>query len=74
MLFVMFTEEEVKNEWKTKGYDDDFIDYFIIGMGKNPPKQIYTVLPTIKQVTGKSARTFAQWVNENKNLFYLGYY
>jgi uncharacterized protein YbjT (DUF2867 family) len=63
------TEEQVKKEWKSKGFDDEFIDYFIIEMGKNPPKQVTTVLPTIEQVTGKAARTFAQWVKENKHHF-----
>ncbi|MGZ0043121.1 hypothetical protein [Paenibacillus ottowii] len=63
------TEEQVKAEWKSKGYDDEFIDYYIIEMGKNPPQEIYTVLPTIEQVTGRPARTFVQWVNENRQYF-----
>ncbi|WP_326977956.1 hypothetical protein [Bacillus inaquosorum] len=63
------TEDEMKKEWKSKGYEEEFINYFIIEMGKNPPKQVYTVLPTIELVTGEPARTFAQWVKENKHHF-----
>ncbi|ASR47604.1 hydroxylase [Paenibacillus kribbensis] len=66
---VEITEEQVKQDWKSKGYDNEFIEYFIIGIGKNPPKGAYTVLPTVEQVTGKPARTFTQWVNENKHYF-----
>lgn len=69
IALIELTEEQVKKEWKFKGYDDDFINYFIIEMGKNPPKKIYTVLSTVEQVTGKPARTFAQWVKENKHYF-----
>ncbi|WP_340017174.1 NAD(P)H-binding protein [Paenibacillus sp. FSL K6-1318] len=63
------SEEQVIQEWKEKGYDDEFIQYFIIEMVKNPPAEVYTVLPTIEEVTGKPARTFAQWVSENKSYF-----
>jgi hypothetical protein len=42
---------------------------YFIGMAKNPPESSYTVLPTVEQVTGKPARTFAQWVAENKHYF-----
>ncbi|MGM0851379.1 MAG: hypothetical protein ACQEWI_02015 [Bacillota bacterium] len=66
---IEMTEEQVRSEWKNKGFDDNFIDYFIINMGKNPPIQTYTVLPTIEQITGKPARTFEQWVNDNKHYF-----
>ncbi|MCY7941511.1 hydroxylase [Bacillus inaquosorum] len=66
---IEMTEDEMKKEWKSKGYEEEFINYFIIEMGKNPPKQVYTVLPTIELVTGEPARTFAQWVKENKHHF-----
>ncbi|SFE24947.1 Uncharacterized conserved protein YbjT, contains NAD(P)-binding and DUF2867 domains [Paenibacillus algorifonticola] len=66
---IELTEEQARQEWKEQGYDDEFINYFIIEMGKNPPMETYTVLPTVEEVTGKPARTFAQWVNENKQNF-----
>lgn len=63
------TEEQVRQNAKDQGFDDEFIDYFIIGMAKNPPESVYTVLPTVEQVTGRPARSFAQWVHENKHYF-----
>lgn len=66
---IEIPEEQVMKDWKSKGYDEGFVNYFIIGMGKNPPKQVYTVLPTIERVTGKPARTFSQWVKGNKHYF-----
>lgn len=66
---IKLTEEQVMIDWKNKGFNEEFIKYFIIGMGKNPPKQAYTVLPTIERITGKPARTFSQWVKENKHYF-----
>ncbi|MGD0031149.1 NAD(P)H-binding protein [Paenibacillus illinoisensis] len=66
---IELTEEQVRRNSKHQGYDDDFIEYFIIGMAKNPPKSAYTILDTVEQLTGKPARTFAQWVTENKYYF-----
>ncbi|PRS03222.1 SDR family oxidoreductase [Bacillus halotolerans] len=66
---IEMTVDEVKTEWKSKGYDEQFIDYFIIEMGKNPPEQVYTVLPTVERVLGEPARTFAPWVEENRHHF-----
>ncbi|MEK4439145.1 NAD(P)H-binding protein [Paenibacillus sp. FSL K6-2862] len=66
---VELTEEQVRQNSKNQGYDDEFIEYFLIGMAKNPPENAYTVLPTVEQVTGKPARTFVQWVTENKHYF-----
>lgn len=66
---VELSEEQVRQNSKNQGYDDEFIEHFLIGLAKNPPKSAYTVLPTVEQVTGKPARTFAQWVTENKHYF-----
>ncbi|MEW9697553.1 SDR family oxidoreductase [Paenibacillus sp. SI8] len=66
---VELTEEQVRQDAKNQGFDDEFIEYFIIGMGKNTPESAYTVLPTVEKVTGNPARTFAQWVTENKHYF-----
>ncbi len=42
---------------------------FLLYIGQNPPKEGYTVVPTIKEVTGKPARTLAEWVAEHKDEF-----
>lgn len=63
---VKITEEQVLSDWVNKGYDEDFVHHFIIGMGKTPPKEVYTVSPAVELITGKPARTFSSWVNDNK--------
>lgn len=66
---IPLSEDELLKEWKAKGYDEDFINYFIIEMGKNPPKEVYTVLPTIEDITNRPAKSFREWAEENKSLF-----
>lgn len=66
---IELTEEQVRQNAKIQGFDDEFIEDFIIGMVKNPPESNCKVLPTVEQITGKPARTFAQWVSENKHYF-----
>nr|WP_026021451.1 NAD(P)H-binding protein [Paenibacillus senegalensis] len=66
--FVELSEEEARQEWREQGYEEGDIDFFI-EMGKNPPEIGHTVVPTVEQVTGKPARTFAQWLEENKQYF-----
>lgn len=66
---IELTEEQVRQNAKIQGFDDEFIEDFIIGMVKNPPESNRKVLPTVEQITGKPARTFAQWVTENKHYF-----
>jgi len=65
LRFVELTEEEARQNWKTQGYSDEDIEFFIL-MGQNPPAIGHTVLPTVKQVTGRPARTLAEWVAEHK--------
>ncbi|WP_138754286.1 NAD(P)H-binding protein [Paenibacillus sinopodophylli] len=69
IAIIELTEEQVRQEWKEQGFDDTFINYFIIEMGKNPPAEVFTVRSTVEDVTGKPATTFVQWVNENKSYF-----
>lgn len=61
--FVALTEEEARAQWKAEGFPDEFIEFFVWAHG-NTPSVGYTVVPTVKQVTGRPARTFAQWANE----------
>lgn len=68
IVFEELTEEETRNEWKKAGHNEGSID-FMVQMSKNPPEIGYTILPTVKEVTGRSAKTFAEWVSEHKNDF-----
>lgn len=62
------TEEEARSEWKKMGHNEESID-FMVQMSKNPPEIGYTILSTIKEVTGHPAKTFAEWVSEHKSDF-----
>jgi uncharacterized protein YbjT (DUF2867 family) len=66
--FVELTEEQARERMRKKGADEETID-FVIGWHANPPKSAYTVVPTVEQVTGHPARTFARWVSEHVQHF-----
>lgn len=66
--FVELTEEEARLQWQNQGYDEEGVEFFV-QMAKNPPEAGYTVLPTVEQVLGRPARTFAEWAAENKQEF-----
>lgn len=66
--FVELTEEQARERMRNRGAQEDVID-FVIGWHANPPKSAYTVDPTVEQVTGRPARTFAQWVSEHVQYF-----
>ncbi len=66
--FIELTEEEARQQWRAQGYDEESVDFFV-QIAKNPPEAGYTVLPTVEQVLGRPARTFAEWADEHKRMF-----
>jgi hypothetical protein len=62
--FVELSKDEIVARWRASGYDDESVEFFL-AMRTAPPEAGRTVLPTVREVTGKPARTFAQWVGEN---------
>lgn len=66
--FVELSDEQARERMRNRGAQEDVID-FVIGWHANPPKSAFTVVPTVEQVTGRQARTFAQWVSENLHRF-----
>ncbi|MCP2167385.1 Uncharacterized conserved protein YbjT, contains NAD(P)-binding and DUF2867 domains [Goodfellowiella coeruleoviolacea] len=66
--YVELSQDEVVAQWRRSGYSTSDIEFFL-AMRTNPPEAGYTVLPTVEQVTGRPARTFAQWVRENAAAF-----
>ncbi|MFF2888568.1 NmrA family NAD(P)-binding protein [Paenibacillus sp. NPDC057967] len=66
--FVQLLEEEERAKMREAGIQEDVIDY-VVGWHANPPKESYQVLPTVEQITGRPARTFAQWLTENREQF-----
>lgn len=68
--FDELSEEQARQNWRDQGYEEEDIDFFVL-MGKNPPAIGHTVVPTVEQVTGRPARTLADWVHEHKNEFFV---
>jgi uncharacterized protein YbjT (DUF2867 family) len=66
--FVELTPEEAQAEWTAAGFPPDIIQFLLYVYG-NTPEQGYTVVPTVEQITGRPARTFAQWAAENAAAF-----
>ncbi|PYI57367.1 SDR family oxidoreductase [Paenibacillus flagellatus] len=66
--FEEWTEEQARSRWKEQGYGEADIEFFV-AMGKNPPEIGYSVLPTVERVTGRPAKTFAEWAAEHKRDF-----
>ncbi|MEU7000852.1 NAD(P)H-binding protein [Nonomuraea sp. NPDC046570] len=65
---VPLTEEQAREEMRAAGCPDEYIE-FAIQLEKNPPPEGSVVLSTVEEVTGRPARTFAQWVAERVHLF-----
>jgi uncharacterized protein YbjT (DUF2867 family) len=62
--FIELTEAQAREQWQAEGYPDEVIEFFVWAHGNTPPIG-YTVVPTVEQVTGRPARTFAQWAAEH---------
>lgn len=68
ITFVRLSEDAERARLRGYGYDDDYVE-FGIQLATNPPEAAAAVLPTIEQVTGRPARTFAQWAEEHAARF-----
>ncbi|MBB5786429.1 NAD(P)H-binding protein [Jiangella mangrovi] len=66
--FEELTRDQIVGQWREQGWSDGDIEFFL-AMRTNPPEAGYTVLPTVEEVTGRPARTFAQWVSSNREAF-----
>lgn len=68
ITFVKLTEDGERDRLRGYGYDEDYVE-FGIQLATNPPAEAGVVLPTVETVTGRPARTFALWAQENAELF-----
>ncbi|MEV0198819.1 NAD(P)H-binding protein [Nonomuraea sp. NPDC050691] len=66
--YVPLSTDEVVAQWRQEGYSDEDMEFFLM-MRTDPPIPGDTLLPTVEQVTGRPARTFAEWVRENAASF-----
>ncbi|MFC9890856.1 NmrA family NAD(P)-binding protein [Streptomyces pilosus] len=65
---VELTEEEAVAQWRAAGQPEEVIGFLLEVYG-NTPEAGRTVLDTVEKVTGRPARTFAQWAREHAAAF-----
>lgn len=65
---VELTEEQALETWRGQGMPEDVIA-FLIDVYRDTPPEGRTVLDTVEKVTGRPARTFAQWAEEHADHF-----
>jgi uncharacterized protein YbjT (DUF2867 family) len=64
ITFVKLNEDSERDRLRGHGYDDDYVE-FGIRLATNPPDEAGVVLPTVETVTGRPARSFTLWAQEN---------
>lgn len=68
LRFIELTEAQARERWQMLGFPSEVIEFFVWALGSTPEVG-YTVVPTVEQVTGRPARTFAQWAAEHAEAF-----
>ncbi|MEV5316021.1 NAD(P)H-binding protein, partial [Streptomyces sp. NPDC052610] len=68
IALVELTEEQAVARWRAEGRPEDVIG-FLLEMYGNTPEVGRTVVDTVEKVTGRPARTFAQWATEHADAF-----
>ncbi|MFI6815298.1 NAD(P)H-binding protein [Nonomuraea sp. NPDC050328] len=68
ITFEELSEEQAREMWAGFGMGAETIEFLIDALG-NTPEVGYTVVPTVEEVTGRPARSFAVWAQENAASF-----
>lgn len=66
--FVELTPDQAQEVWRAAGHPQYVIDFFLWVYG-NPPPVGYTLTTTVEDITGRPARSFAQWAREHAKDF-----
>ncbi|MGY6653720.1 NAD(P)H-binding protein [Amycolatopsis sp. TRM77291] len=66
--FEQLSEEQERARLTALGWGPDDVE-FGIRLGLNPPETGAAVEPTVREVTGRPPRSFAQWAAENADRF-----
>lgn len=61
--FVELTTDEAREKWAGEGMNEHVIAFLIEALG-NTPVEGRTVSDTVERVTGRPARSFAEWADE----------
>ncbi|GAA2263873.1 NAD(P)H-binding protein [Streptomyces amakusaensis] len=65
---VELTEEEAVARWRAAGQSEEVVDFLLMVYRDTPPVG-RTVVDTVERVTGRPARTFAEWAKEHAGVF-----
>lgn len=65
---IELSEAQACEKWRAEGYPEELVE-FLVSVYKDTPAEGYTVAPTVERVTGRPARTFAQWAAEHADAF-----
>ncbi|MFD7089191.1 NAD(P)H-binding protein [Streptomyces sp. NPDC059896] len=68
ITLVELSEETARRRWRAAGQSEDLIDFLIMVYRDTPPEG-RTVVGTVEEVTGRPARTFAEWSAEHASVF-----
>ncbi len=68
IALVELAEEEAVAQWRAAGHPEDVIGFLLEAYG-DTPEVGRTVVDTVEKVTGRPARTFAQWAAEHSDAF-----
>ncbi|MFE5812628.1 SDR family oxidoreductase [Streptomyces sp. NPDC056479] len=68
---VELTEEQAVARWRAAGHPEAVIGFLLEAYG-NTPEVGRTVVGTVEKVTGRPARTFAEWAAEHADAFKAG--
>ncbi|MCK8432722.1 NAD(P)H-binding protein [Streptomyces sp. D2-8] len=68
ITLVELTEEQALAQWRAAGLPEDVIGFLLMAYG-DTPEVGRTVSGTVEKVTGRPARTFAQWAAEHADAF-----
>ncbi|MDX3104588.1 NmrA family NAD(P)-binding protein [Nonomuraea angiospora] len=66
--YVELTVDEARAKWAADGMGEQTIEFLVHALG-DTPEVGYTVVPTVREITGRDARSFAQWASENADAF-----
>ncbi|GAA3977522.1 NAD(P)H-binding protein [Actinomadura viridis] len=66
--FVELTEQQARERMRQAGASQAAVDH-VTGWYAAPPREAYTVTPTVERILGRPPRTFAQWARENAEAF-----
>ncbi|MGC0334117.1 uncharacterized protein YbjT (DUF2867 family) [Streptomyces sp. SAI-170] len=68
LSFVPLTHEQAVERLMATGVSRADADY-VIGWYASPPEEAATVVDTVERLTGRPARTFAEWLTEHADRF-----